>query len=53
MQTEYFQQLTWDLKQQGTGTPQLILDLKTYQRNLDYVQSKLPAQLKSRLVVKS
>ncbi|MFV5507690.1 alanine racemase [Acinetobacter sp. 197] len=53
MQTEYFQQLTWDLKQQGTGTPQLILDLKTYQRNLDYVQSKLPAQLKPRLVVKS
>ncbi len=53
MQREYFQQLTWDLKQHGTGTPQLILDLKTYQRNLDYVQSKLPAQLKPRLVVKS
>ena len=53
MQTNYFQQLTQDLKQQGTGTPQLILDLKTYQDNLDYVQSKLPTQLKPRLVVKS
>ena len=53
MQSNYFQQLTEDLKQQGTGTPQLILDLKTYQRNLDYVQSKLPAKLKPRLVVKS
>src|SRR5690606_11527129 len=53
MQSNYFQQLTEDLKHQGTGTPQLILDLKTYQRNLDYVQSKLPAQLKPRLVVKS
>lgn len=53
MQSNYFQQLTQDLKQQGTGTPQLILDLKTYQRNLDYVQSKLPAKLKPRLVVKS
>src|SRR5690606_8784303 len=41
------------LKHQGTGTPQLILDLKTYQRNLDYVQSKSPAKLKPRLVVKS
>ena len=38
MQSNYFQQLTEDLKHQGTGTPQLILDLKTYQRNLDYVQ---------------
>ncbi|ENU15820.1 alanine racemase [Acinetobacter lwoffii] len=53
MQSNYFQQLTQDLKQQGTGTPQLILDLKTYQRNLDYVQSKLPPKLKPRLVVKS
>ncbi|MFZ0024447.1 alanine racemase [Acinetobacter sp.] len=53
MQSNYFQQLTQDLKQQGTGTPQLILDLKTYQHNLDYVQSKLPAKLKPRLVVKS
>ncbi|WP_445660386.1 alanine racemase [Acinetobacter sp. F16] len=53
MQPNYFQQLTQDLKQQGTGTPQLILDLKTYQDNLDYVQSKLPTQLKPRLVVKS
>ena len=53
MQSNYFQQLTQDLKQQGTGTPQLILDVKTYQYNLDYVQSKLPAQLKPRLVVKS
>ena len=53
MQSNYFQQLTQDLKQQGRGTPQLILDLKTYQHNLDYVQSKLPAQLKPRLVVKS
>lgn len=53
MQPNYFQQLTQDLKQQGTGTPQLILDVKTYQYNLDYVQSKLPTQLKPRLVVKS
>ncbi|MCO8071377.1 alanine racemase [Acinetobacter lwoffii] len=53
MYSNYFQQLTQDLQQQGTGTPQLILDLKTYQRNLDYVQSKLPAKLKPRLVVKS
>ena len=53
MQSNYFQQLTQELKRQGTGTPQLILDLKTYQRNLDYVQSKLPTQLKPRLVVKS
>jgi len=53
MQSNYFQQLTQELKRQGTGTPQLILDLKTYQRNLDYVQSKLPAKLKPRLVVKS
>lgn len=53
MQSNYFQQLTQDLKQQGTGTPQLILDLAQYQHNLDYVQSKLPAQLKPRLVVKS
>ncbi len=27
MQSNYFQQLTQELKQQGTGTPQLILDL--------------------------
>ena len=53
MQSNYFQQLTQELKRQGTVTPQLILDLKTYQRNLDYVQSKLPAKLKPRLVVKS
>lgn len=53
MQPNYFQQLTRDLKQQGTGTPQLILDVKIYQHNLDVVQSKLPAQLKPRLVVKS
>ncbi|MFV5502824.1 alanine racemase [Acinetobacter sp. 226] len=53
MQTEYFQQLTQDLKQQGTGTPQLILDLTQYQHNLGLVQSRLPAQLKPRLVVKS
>lgn len=53
MQSNYFQQLTQDLKQQGTGAPQLILDVKTYQHNLDYVQSKLSVQLKPRLVVKS
>ncbi len=53
MQSNYFQQLTQDLKQQGTGTPQLILDLKIYQQNLDDVQSKLPRHLKPRLVVKS
>ena len=53
MQPNYFQQLTQDLKQQGTGTPQLILDVKTYQYNLDFVRSKLPTQLKPRLVVKS
>ncbi|WP_248785833.1 hypothetical protein, partial [Escherichia coli] len=43
-----------DLKQQGTGTPQLILDLARYHANLEMVQSKLAtAQLKPRLVVKS
>ena len=53
MQPNYFQQLTRDLKQQGTGTPQLILDVKAFQHNLDVVRSKLPTQLKPRLVVKS
>ena len=53
MQPNYFQQLTQYLKQQGTGTPQLILDIKTYQDNLNFVRSKLPTQLKPRLVVKS
>lgn len=53
MQSTYFQQLTQDLKQLGTGTPQLILDLAQYQNNLNVVQSKLPVQLKPRLVVKS
>ena len=53
MQPNYFQQLTRDLKQQGTGTPQLVLDIKTFQDNLDVVRSKLPTQLKPRLVVKS
>ncbi|CAB1208560.1 Alanine racemase [Acinetobacter bouvetii] len=53
MQSNYFQQLTQQLQQQGTGTPQLILDLVHYQHNLDYVQSHLPEQLKPRLVVKS
>ena len=54
MQAVYFQQLTQDLKQQGTGTPQLILDLAHYHANLEMVQSKLAtAQLKPRLVVKS
>ena len=53
MQFDYFQQLTQDLQQQGTGTPQLILDLAAYQHNLDIVQSHLSAQLKPRLVVKS
>ncbi|WP_216937575.1 MULTISPECIES: alanine racemase [unclassified Acinetobacter] len=53
MQSNYFQQLTLDLQQQGTGTPQLILSLDQYQKNLEAIQSKLPAQLKPRLVVKS
>ncbi|GAA5180706.1 DSD1 family PLP-dependent enzyme [Acinetobacter kookii] len=53
MQFDYFQQLTQDLQQQGTGTPQLILDLAAYQHNLDIVQPHLSAQLKPRLVVKS
>src|SRR5690606_27684993 len=53
MQSKYFQQLTQDLQQQGTGTPQLILDLAQYQQNLEIVQAKIPAQLKPRLVVKS
>ena len=53
MQSKYFQQLTRDLQQQGTGTPQLILDLAQYQQNLEIVQAKIPAQLKPRLVVKS
>ncbi|MBA4070002.1 MAG: alanine racemase [Acinetobacter sp.] len=53
MQSNYFQQLTQDLKQQGTGTPQLILDLAQYRHNLEVMQSKLPEQLQPRLVVKS
>src|SRR5690606_36696241 len=53
MQSKYFQQLTQDLQQQGTGTPQLILDLAQYQQNLEIVQAKIPTQLKPRLVVKS
>lgn len=53
MQSNYFQQLTQDLKQQGTGTPQLILDLAQYRYNLEVMQSKLPEQLQPRLVVKS
>jgi len=53
VRSTYFQQLTQDLKQQGTGAPQLILDLAQYQHNLNVVQSKLPVQLKPRLVVKS
>ena len=53
MQSNYFQQLTQDLNQHGTGTPQLILDFAQYQHNLGYVQSQLPAQLNPRLVVKS
>lgn len=53
MQSNYFQQLTQDLKQQGTGTPQLILNFAQYRHNLEAVQSKLPVQLKPRLVVKS
>ena len=53
MQFDYFQQLTQDLQQQGTGTPQLILDLAQYQQNLEIVQAKIPAQLKPRLVVKT
>lgn len=42
MQSKYFQQLTRDLQQQGTGTPQLILDLAQYQQNLEIVQAKNP-----------
>ena len=53
MQSNYLQQLTQDLKQQGTGTPQLILDLAQYRHNLEVMQSKLPEQLQPRLVVKS
>ena len=53
MQSNYFQQLTQHLRQQGTGTAQLILDLAAYQHNLDMVRLKLPTQLKPRLVVKS
>lgn len=53
MQSNYFQQLTQHLQQQGSGTPQLILDLAHYQHNLDYVKAHLSPQLKPRLVVKS
>ncbi|MCJ0926743.1 alanine racemase [Acinetobacter lwoffii] len=53
MQSNYFQQLTQELKRQGTGTPQLILDLAQYRHNLEVMQSKLPAKLQPRLVVKS
>ena len=53
MQSDYFQQLTHSLQQQGTGTPQLIVDMARFQHNLDYVAAHLPARLQPRLVVKS
>ena len=48
MQSDYFQQLTHSLQQQGTGTPQLIVDMARFQHNLDYVAAHLPARLQPR-----
>ncbi|TXH58817.1 MAG: alanine racemase [Bacteroidia bacterium] len=53
MQIQFFQQLTHDLKQHGTGTPQLIVDMATFEHNLNIVRQYLPCQLQPRLVVKS
>ena len=53
MSVHYFQKLTQHLQQQGTGLPQLIVDVERFQQNLNFVAAQLPAQLQPRLVVKS
>ncbi|NHB56446.1 alanine racemase [Acinetobacter shaoyimingii] len=52
---DFFQQLNRDLKQQGTGTPQLIIDSSRLDQNIAYVQQQLKTapHLQARLVVKS
>lgn len=51
----YFQQLNIDLKRNGEGVPQLIIDEKNLLHNLSIVQTALfgASHLKARLVVKS
>lgn len=53
MSVHYFQKMTQHLQQQGTGLPQLIVDVERFQQNLNFVAAQLPAQLQPRLVVKS
>lgn len=51
----YFQQLNRDLKKQGTGLPQLIIDRQCLQQNIQYIQLQFSqaVHLQPRLVVKS
>ncbi|WP_180164418.1 alanine racemase [Acinetobacter sp. YH12049] len=49
----YFQQLNTLLKQNGTGMPQLIVDVDALNHNLVITQQQIPHSLHPRLVVKS
>lgn len=51
----FFERLNQALKQQGSGSPQLIIDSSRLDQNIDYVQQKLNSipKLQPRLVVKS
>lgn len=51
----YFQQLNRDLKKQGMGLPQLIIDRQSLQQNIQYIQLQFrqAVHLQPRLVVKS
>ncbi|MCL6237864.1 alanine racemase [Acinetobacter sp. ANC 5033] len=49
----YFQQLNTLLKQNGTGMPQLIVDVDALNHNLVITQQQIPHNLHPRLVVKS
>ena len=53
MQSNYFQAINPGFKTARNRHAATDFRCKTYQHNLDYVQSLLPAQLKPRLVVKS
>lgn len=52
---EFFETLNRDLRQHGTGTPQLVIDLTRLNQNIAYVQKQLKTapHLQARLVVKS
>ncbi|WP_180121622.1 alanine racemase [Acinetobacter sp. YH12086] len=49
----YFQKLNSLLKQNGTGMPQLIVDVDALNHNLVITQQQMPERLHPRLVVKS